>query len=73
MKRLKSDLKMIKSLKKDEMIEINRKIDAWQNTLHENIMNEKRVILFVVLFFTSIYKLWFFFRLMKKKLKPAVF
>lgn len=43
LKRLKSNLKLIKSQKKDETLEINRKIDAWQNSLKENILKEKRV------------------------------
>jgi hypothetical protein len=43
LKRFKSNLKIIKSQQKDEIIEINRKIDAWQNTLKENILKEKRV------------------------------
>jgi len=42
LKRLKSDLKIIKTQQKDEIREINRKIDAWQNTFKENILNEKR-------------------------------
>lgn len=45
LKRLKSNLKIIKSQQKDEIIEINRKISIWQNTLKENILKEKRVIL----------------------------
>lgn len=44
LKRFKSNLKIIKSQQKDEIIEINRKIDIWQNTLKENILKEKRVI-----------------------------
>lgn len=43
LKRLKSELKIIKSQQKDETREINRKIEAWQNTFKENILNEKRV------------------------------
>ncbi|XP_022170239.1 programmed cell death protein 7 [Myzus persicae] len=43
LKRFKSNLKIIKSQQKDEIREINRKIDAWQNTLKENILKEKRV------------------------------
>lgn len=46
LKRLKSNLKLIRSQKKDETLEINRKIDAWQNSLKENILKEKRVIFF---------------------------
>lgn len=44
LKRLKSNLKIMKLQKKDEIIEINRKIDTWQNTLKDNILKEKRVI-----------------------------
>lgn len=43
LKRLKSNLKIIKSQQKDEIREINRKIDAWQNNLKENLLKEKRV------------------------------
>ncbi|CAI6364150.1 unnamed protein product [Macrosiphum euphorbiae] len=43
LRRFKSNLKIIKSQQKDEIREINRKIDAWQNTLKENILKEKRV------------------------------
>ncbi|XP_060849012.1 programmed cell death protein 7 [Rhopalosiphum padi] len=43
LKRLKANLKLIKSQKKDEILEINRKIDAWQNALKENILKEERV------------------------------
>ncbi|XP_015372272.1 PREDICTED: uncharacterized protein LOC107167636 [Diuraphis noxia] len=43
LKRFKSNLKIIKAQQKDEIREINRKIDAWQNTLNENILQEKRV------------------------------
>lgn len=57
LKRLKSDLKITKSQKRDEITEINRKIDAWQNTLKENIMKEKRVILFVIMFIHKLYNL----------------
>jgi len=46
LKRLKSNLKLIKFQKKNETLEINRKIDAWQNSLKENILKEKRVIFF---------------------------
>jgi len=46
LKRLKANLKLIKSQKKDEILEINRKIDAWQNALKENILKEERVINF---------------------------
>lgn len=42
-KRLKSNLKIFKSQQKDEIREINRKIDVWQNNLKENILKEKRV------------------------------
>lgn len=55
LKRFKSNLKIIKSQQKDEIREINRKIDAWQNTLNENILKEKRVIFFNHLFFYFIY------------------
>lgn len=47
LKRLKSDLKLIKLQKKDEIKEKHRKIENWQNTLKENIIKEKRVISFV--------------------------
>lgn len=47
LKRLKSNLKIIKSQQKDEIREINTKIDTWQNTLKENILKQKRVILFI--------------------------
>jgi len=43
LKRLKSDLKLIKLQQKDEIEEINKKINAWQNTLKENILKKKRV------------------------------
>jgi len=69
LKRFKSNLKIIKSQQKDEIIEINRKIDAWQNTLKENILKEKRVIFFNILFIIYI-KLLFYFRL--TKLKPKL-
>jgi len=54
LKRFKSNLKIIKSQQKDEIREINRKIDAWQNSLKENILKEKRVtflLLFLVILF----------------------
>lgn len=43
LKRLKLNLKFIKSQQNDEIREINRNIDAWQNTIKENIIKEKRV------------------------------
>lgn len=43
LKRLKSDLKLIKSQQKDEIKEVDRKIVIWQNTLKENILKEKMV------------------------------
>lgn len=47
LKRLKSDIKIIKLQKKDEIKEKDRKIENWQNALKENIIKEKRVISFV--------------------------
>lgn len=44
LKRLKSKIKIMKSQQKDEIREINRKIDAWQNNFNESILKEKRVI-----------------------------
>lgn len=44
LKRLKLNLKNFKSQRNDEIREINRNIDAWQNIIKENIMKEKRVI-----------------------------
>lgn len=71
LKRIKSNLKLIKSQQKDEMREINRKIDAWQNTLKENILKEKRVIFFNRLYI--IYNTFVFcFRLTKLKSKPTL-
>jgi len=71
LKRFKSNLKIIKSQQKDEIREINRKIDAWQNTLNENILKEKRVIFFNHLFI--IYNTFlFYFRLTKLKSKPTL-
>jgi len=49
LKRLKSNLQLIKSQKKEEIREINRKIDAWQNTLKENIIKEKIVSNFSII------------------------
>lgn len=43
LKRLKSKLKKLKSQQKEEIGEINRKIDTWQNNFNENILKEKRV------------------------------
>lgn len=43
LKRLKSDLKLIKSQQKDEIKEVDRKIDIWQNTLKGNLLKEKMV------------------------------
>lgn len=43
LKRLKSDLKIIKSQKEDEIKEKDKKIENWQNALKENIIKEKRV------------------------------
>jgi len=51
LKRLKSNLQLIKSQKKEEITEINRKIDAWQNTLKENIIKEKIVSNFSIIVF----------------------
>lgn len=71
LRRFKSNLKIIKSQQKDEIREINRKIDAWQNTLKENILKEKRVIFFNHLFVVlTCNKLLFYFRL--TKLKPKL-
>jgi len=60
LKRLKLNLKIIKSQQKDEIREINRKINDWQNTLKENILKEKQVnshflILYIILHKTYIY------------------
>lgn len=43
LKRLKSNLKIIILQQNYEIREVNRKIDAWQNTLKENILKEKVV------------------------------
>lgn len=44
LKRLKSDLKIVKSQQRNEIIKVNKEIDTWQNTIKENILKEIRVI-----------------------------
>jgi len=62
LKRLKLNLKIIKSQQKDEIREINRKINDWQNTLKENILKEERVNFHFLILYIILYKTYFYSR-----------
>lgn len=62
LKRLKLNLKIIKSQQKDEIREINRKINSWQSTLKENILKEQRVNCHSLVLYIVLYKTYFYSR-----------